>query len=125
MAAEEKNISRAAARLNRTHPAVSRQIRDLEEELGVTLFDRESKGLALMDAGEAALVHAKDLLRRADGLQAAMGTFKGEPKRSLRIGFIPTALPGGCYGIAFLTPASLGACRAGCRGCGYYHREAA
>ena len=50
MAAEEKNISRAAARLNISQPAVSRQIRDLETELGVPLFDRESNGLKLNEA---------------------------------------------------------------------------
>ena len=94
MAAEERNISRAAARLNISQPAVSRQIRDLEGELGVPLFDRESTGLKLTEAGEAALSHARDLLRRAEGLEAAMEVFKRNPKRALRIGFIPTALPG-------------------------------
>lgn len=94
MAAEEKNISRAAARLNISQPAVSRQIRDLEGELGIALFDRGSGGLSLTEAGQAALLHAQDLLRRAAGLEAAMAAFKRSPKRSLRVGFIPTALPG-------------------------------
>ena len=94
MAAEEKNISRAAARLNISQPAVSRQIRDLEAELGVALFDRASNGLELTDAGQAALLHAQDLLRRASGLESAMAAFKRKPKRSLRVGFIATALPG-------------------------------
>ena len=94
MAAEEKNISRAAARLNISQPAVSRQIRDLEAELGLPLFQRESSGLTLTDAGQAALAHAQDLLRRASDLESAMDAFKRKPKRSLRIGFIPTALPG-------------------------------
>jgi len=94
MAAEEKNISRAAARLNITQPAVSRQIRDLESELGTPLFERESSGLKLTEAGRAALPHAQDILRRAAGLGSAMAAFNREPKRSLTIGFIPTALPG-------------------------------
>jgi DNA-binding transcriptional LysR family regulator len=94
MAAEEKNISRAAARLNISQPAVSRQIRDLETEFGVALFERESNGLSLTDAGQAALLHAQDLLRRAAGLESAMASFARKPKRSLRVGFIPTALPG-------------------------------
>jgi DNA-binding transcriptional LysR family regulator len=94
MAAEERNISRAAARLNITQPAVSRQIRDLESGLGVPLFDRGSTGLILTAAGEVALLHAKDLLRRAAGLESAMAAFRRTPRRSLRVGFIPTALPG-------------------------------
>ena len=94
MAAAERNISRAASRLSISQPAVSRQIRDLEAELGVTLFDRESDGLHLTDAGETALAHAKDLLRRTTDLELAMDVFKQPSKRSLRIGFIATALPG-------------------------------
>jgi len=94
MAAEEENISRAAARLNISQPAVSRQIRDLEGELGVPLFDRDSNRLHLTEAGQAALVHAQDLLRRAGDLQSAMAAFNRTPKRSLRVGFIATALPG-------------------------------
>ena len=94
MAAEERNISHAAARLNISQPAVSRQIRDLEEELGVTLFERESDGLHLTDAGQTALAHAQDLLRRATDLTLAMDAFKLPSKSSLRVGFIATALPG-------------------------------
>lgn len=94
MAAAERNISRAAARLNISQPAVSRQIRDLEEELGITLFNRESDGLHLTDAGKTALAHAQELLRRATDLELAMDAFKEPANRSLRIGFIATALAG-------------------------------
>ena len=48
--AEELNISRASARLRISQPAVSRQLRDLEEELGVELFCREKSGLKLTPA---------------------------------------------------------------------------
>ncbi|MDC0322818.1 LysR family transcriptional regulator, partial [Verrucomicrobiales bacterium] len=58
MAAEEANMSRAAARLNVSQPAVSRQIKDLEEELGLPLFVREPNGLSLTEGGAAALAHA-------------------------------------------------------------------
>ena len=96
MAAEERNISRAAARLNISQPAVSRQIRDLEQELGIALFERESSGLHLTEAGQTALLHAQDLLRRArpTDLATAMEVFKQPSKRALRVGFIATALPG-------------------------------
>ncbi|MEM9282540.1 MAG: LysR substrate-binding domain-containing protein [Verrucomicrobiota bacterium] len=95
MAAEEGNISRAAARLNVSQPAVSRQIKDLEEELSVILFERESNGLSLTDAGEAALAHSREVLRQAAAMTEAMSALarRGEAV-SLKVGFLPTALPG-------------------------------
>ncbi|NOX98285.1 MAG: LysR family transcriptional regulator [Verrucomicrobia bacterium] len=95
MAAEEKNISRAAARLNISQPAVSRQIRDLEEELGAVLFERERNGLSLTEAGHTALGHARQMLRQEKALGEAMRFFvENEGLASLKVGFIPTALTG-------------------------------
>lgn len=94
MAAEELNISRASARLNVSQPAVSRQIHDLEEELGVTLFHRERIGLKLTPAGETALVHAKSIFRKTTGLVDAMRPFQKEGDAvQLRLAYLPTALP--------------------------------
>ncbi len=95
MAAEEGNISRAAARLHVSQPAVSRQIRDLEEEFGVTLFERKRDGLALTEDGSTALSHAREVLRQAHVLTETMRVLGGSDRQwSLRIGYIPTALPG-------------------------------
>ncbi len=94
MAAEELSISSAAARLNVSQPAVSRQIKSLEEELGVVLFLRESRGLSLTQAGQLALPLARDLLRRSGDLRLAMEAFKRPTRSSLRVGFIAPALPG-------------------------------
>lgn len=95
MAAEEANISRAAARLNVSQPAVSRQIRDLEEELGSPLFLRESNGLRLTEAGETALVHAREVLRQAQGMVEGMRAFAdGGRAVAIQVGYLPTALPG-------------------------------
>jgi DNA-binding transcriptional LysR family regulator len=93
MAAAEKSISRAAARLNISQPAVSRQIRDLEEELGVELFHREANGLSLTEPGLAALPHAQEVLRRAGDLKLAMDVFGKPVRETIRVGFIETALP--------------------------------
>ncbi len=95
MAAEEANISRAAARLNVSQPAVSRQIRDLEAEWDVELFVREPQGLRLTPAGEVALTQAREVLLRAQQLGEVLRPFStADRKINLRVGFIPTALPG-------------------------------
>jgi DNA-binding transcriptional LysR family regulator len=64
--AEELHFRRAADRLHLAQPSVSQQIRTLEAELGVTLFDRNRRGATLTAAGEALLPEARDLLARAD-----------------------------------------------------------
>lgn len=95
IAAEEKNISRASVRLHISQPAVSRQIKDLEEELGVQLFKRLRDGLELTDAGNSALVQAREVLRQAAVMQETMSPFRGRRARAtLSVGYIPTVLPG-------------------------------
>ena len=81
-AAEELSISRAAARLHVSQPPVSRQIQDLEEEIGTALFDRNSKRLRLTPAGEAFLREAKRILSQvvhAARLSNAIGRGQAGP----------------------------------------------
>ena len=94
MAAEERNISRAAARLFVSQPAVSRQIRDLEDELGLQLFDRKPAGLRLTEAGGTALFHAREILRQVGAMQDAVKLLADRKEESIKIGFLPTALTG-------------------------------
>lgn len=95
MAAEEKSISSAAARLNISQPAVSRQIRDLETELGIPLFERTPSGLLLTEAGHIALNQARELLRQSNRMLEAVRVFaQKEETITLKVGYIPTALPG-------------------------------
>jgi DNA-binding transcriptional LysR family regulator len=61
-AAETRNLSQAAQRLNVAQPALSRQIRDLEDELGFTLFERLARGIRLTPAGEAFLTGAQRVM---------------------------------------------------------------
>lgn len=64
--AEEGHVGRAAARLHISQPPLSRQIRSLEDEIGVPLFSRTPRGMELLPAGEAFLAHAHAILGRVD-----------------------------------------------------------
>ena len=75
-ASEEKNISRASKRLHISQQAVSRQIKNLEEELEVPLFKRLRDGLELTDTGKTALVYAREVLRQAVVMDKAMEPFR-------------------------------------------------
>jgi LysR family transcriptional regulator, benzoate and cis,cis-muconate-responsive activator of ben and cat genes len=65
-AAEQENVSRAAQKLHVSQPGISRQIHDLEEELGFPLFERSAKALKLTEAGRTFLAEARAVLQRAD-----------------------------------------------------------
>ncbi len=90
--AEELNVSRASGRLRVSQPAVSRQIHDLEDELGVALFDRAHDGLTMTDAGESFLVHARDILRKSAEASSHMNSFRQRPVKKLAVGYIPSVL---------------------------------
>lgn len=66
--AENGHVGRAARDLRIAQPAVSRQIRSLEDELGAPLFLRTPRGMKLSPAGEVFLAHARAIL---DGVRAA------------------------------------------------------
>jgi DNA-binding transcriptional LysR family regulator len=87
-AAEELNFRRAAERLHVSQPALSVQIRQIEDELGATLLDRDRHHVALTAAGKVFLDHGRRLLRAADeAMRAAGRAARGETGR-LAIGFI-------------------------------------
>ena len=86
--AREGNLTRAAARLHLTQPAVSLQIKNLQEMLGVVLFSRTSHGLLLTRDGEALLPHAERALAAAADVQRAAAALRHEVSGTLRIGTI-------------------------------------
>lgn len=82
--AEEQNVSRAALRLHISQPALSRQIRDLENELGTELFERTSNLVRLTDAGKTFQHDCRLILRRVG---EAVDKVKREKQEKVRIGY--------------------------------------
>ncbi len=88
--AEEENVSRAALKLHVSQPALSRQVRDLEEELGFPLLERTAKSVRLTPAGRVFLVEARAALRRVEeGVQAARAVATGQ-RGELHVGYAPS-----------------------------------
>ena len=87
--AEEGSLTLAAERRLRTaQPSLSRQIRDLEHEVGVALLRRTPRGVELTDAGTAFLDYARLALAQADSAREAARRAGKAPKGSLAIGFL-------------------------------------
>ena len=91
--AEELHFRRAAERLHVAQPAVSEQVRKLEEELGVRLFERTHRQVSLTDAGAALLKEARRVLDQAETARLAAQSARGRPTSALRIGYVPVSLP--------------------------------
>jgi len=88
--AEMENVSRAALKLHVSQPALSRQIRDLEDEIGFSLLERTAKSVRLTDAGRAFLDNARALLQNADeAVTKARAVASAEPAE-LHVGYSPT-----------------------------------
>jgi DNA-binding transcriptional LysR family regulator len=88
--AEELHFTRAALRLNIAQPPLSQQIRALEGELGVQLFLRTRRSVALTDAGQALLVRAREMLAAAQSLPGELQRVARGEVGLLRIGFSST-----------------------------------
>jgi len=90
--ASHGSFNRAAVILNITQPPLSRQVRDLEEQLGVPLLVRGSNSLKLTEAGELFYEEAREVLARADD---AVRRVRGETgKEILRVGYAPSMTTG-------------------------------
>ncbi|RLU86891.1 LysR family transcriptional regulator [Streptomyces griseocarneus] len=84
--AEELHFGRAAERLHIVQSAVSQQVRRLERELGVELFDRSPRHVRLTGAGARFLPAARELLVAEERARAAVAGFSGRAVRALRLG---------------------------------------
>lgn len=88
--AEEENVTRAAQRLHVSQPPLSRQIRDLEDELGVALFERSAKSVRLTEAGRVFLNEARAVLDRADEAARVVKAIGTGASGELHVGFAPS-----------------------------------
>jgi DNA-binding transcriptional LysR family regulator len=89
--AEELHFGRAARRLHISQPPLSNQIRRLEEDLGVRLFDRTRRSVSMTDAGLALLGSARHLLSEAERARAEVARAAKGERSVLTIGYTPTA----------------------------------
>lgn len=84
--AEEGSVSRGAARLHISQPAVSKQIAEFESALGVHLFDRMPRGICLTEAGVVLLTHARRLFAIEADAERAITELKGLERGQLSVG---------------------------------------
>jgi LysR family transcriptional regulator, nitrogen assimilation regulatory protein len=88
--AETGSVTRAADILHIVQPAISRQLRLLEEELGATLFDRERHGMVLTPAGRQFLGHVRRALDALDRGKAELRPSRREISGSVVVGLLPS-----------------------------------
>jgi DNA-binding transcriptional LysR family regulator len=84
------SMSRAAGELNLTQPAVSMQVKQLEEQIGLPLIDQVGKNLVMTEAGAELVGHARELMAKMADLKAAMNQFRGLERGILRIAVVST-----------------------------------
>ncbi|MCE4555468.1 LysR family transcriptional regulator [Roseateles cellulosilyticus] len=90
--ATEGNLTRAAERVFTSPPAVSAQLKALEDEFGVRLFDRSARGMTLTPAGERLLAEARRTLSAAQAMQAAAAQIRGEARGQVRMATVSDAV---------------------------------
>jgi DNA-binding transcriptional LysR family regulator len=92
--AAERNFTRAAEKLNMAQPPLSRQIRDLEAELGAELFARGARPLELTDAGRVLLEHATQVLDRIEDIRTGVRALGSSRRVAYPIGFVGSTIYG-------------------------------
>lgn len=88
--ADTAHFTEAARRLHVTQPTLSHQIRQLEDRLGLPLFDRCGRGVQLTEAGRALLPYAERVTRELVAAQSELGELRGMKRGLLRVGLVQT-----------------------------------
>jgi LysR family hydrogen peroxide-inducible transcriptional activator len=105
--ADHRHFGRAAEACNVSQPTLSSQLRKLEARLGVPLFERSSRRVAITSMGKRLLGHAREALRQTELLESAARAAGDPVAGPLRLGIIPTVAP-------YLMPLILGPLRESC-----------
>src|SRR5438874_13406923 len=87
---EERNFTRAAAREHIAQPALSQQIRRLEEQVGIALVERTTRRVALTSAGELLVGRARRILREVDSARAELEALSGIETGHVFVGVLHT-----------------------------------
>jgi DNA-binding transcriptional LysR family regulator len=88
--AEEGNLGRAAERLHRTQPALTKCIDRLEEDLGAKLFEKDGRGMRLTAAGEVLVRRTRQMAMMVEETSREMQDYAGGLQGKVRIGCLPT-----------------------------------
>ena len=91
--ADSRHFGKAAARCFVSQPTLSGQIKKLEEELGVTLFERSNRSVRITDVGAEVLRHARQVMEQAEAIRSLCIAQRDPLAGPLRIGAIPTVSP--------------------------------
>lgn len=91
--AETRHFGKAAERCFVSQPTLSGQIRKLEEELGVTLFERSNRSVQITAVGEEILGHARQIMEQAEAIRQVSQRHQDPLAGPLRLGAIPTLSP--------------------------------
>ncbi|KOR33046.1 LysR family transcriptional regulator [Achromatium sp. WMS3] len=91
--AETLHFGKAAERCFISQPTLSGQIKKLEDELGVTIFERTNRAVAITAVGERILTHVRLLLEQVDAIQIVAQAHRDPLAGPLRVGIIPTLSP--------------------------------
>ncbi|WP_455209926.1 LysR substrate-binding domain-containing protein [Kaarinaea lacus] len=91
--AETRHFGRAAERCFVSQPTLSGQIKKLEEELGVTIFERTNRSVEVTPVGEAILVYARQMMEQAEAIEQLAQAHQDPLAGPLRVGAIPTLSP--------------------------------
>lgn len=91
--ADHRHFGRAAEAAHVSQPTLSTQVRKLEDELGITIFERSPRHVLLTEAGEEVIARARNIVREADEIKTLARSYRDPGSGTIRLGIFPTLGP--------------------------------